>query len=228
MIENATTFYIRTNYIAPNDEYGCYDRTFHVETDQQRKAREMFSIDQPGPEWPIPETIELAFQPTRLIESSILDFDNDKGVPGVKFAFFGSRYNVETITTDQQGRWQARLLPGRHRVQIWNEIVMLTNSEGFVVSPDANQVPPLQAHGFCDLKGKLVDEQGRPIVGIISADLQKRVGNRGFPMRQAVITDAQGNFVLRHIFRHAEVKLTAATLDKSKATAKTCRHSIGR
>lgn len=119
---------------------------------------------------------DLTLVPGVLVEGRVVEKGTDKGIPNVSVLSQGKHNPTDTWnlgspqTTDRDGRWAMRLLPGEAKLLIqsnYGRLRALTNTPVSITVPEAKrfQVAPLEVKPAPIIAARVVDEAGKPLVG---------------------------------------------------------------
>ncbi|WP_442483698.1 hypothetical protein [Aeoliella sp. SH292] len=133
-------------------------------------------------------TLNVPYSPTAIVRGQVVARGADKPVGGAfVIVSHGTWRQSESVTTDEEGKFEARVLPGRVRQQL---VSMPKQFESWIRVPGSNEMvevaldsspvelPPLELRQAQFVEGQLVDAEGEPVVeGIIGAmDGEMQVG----------------------------------------------------
>ncbi len=156
--------------------------------------------------------VTLVAHPTGSIRGRVLESHADYGVPGVRveaFALDADRL-VATATTDQAGYYHLKgLVEGGYRLAVPGTPAQVFRSEEApeVTVVEGNQAPGITFRGVegTELWGRVVDAYGEGV-----AEVNVYLNRVAYPgATSGVVTDADGQFVLRGVHGAEQVTIRA-------------------
>ncbi len=157
------------------------------------------------------------------VEGSVREHESGKPVAGVKVNLFrlSQGRGNDDLVTDAEGRFSLYLLPGKVRVSLtWHELpdryyYAPDNAHwadyDLAVGEDQHTLAPLKVWPATVIKGNVVDEAGKPVVGVgvVGSGTASRFGSN--PIPGSTLSDNHGAFELGHMPFDSTVKLGGST-----------------
>ena len=170
------------------------------------------------------EAVEIKVGRAVRVEGSVVEEPGGAPVPGVTIdmdSLTHSNGRVNRLVTDAQGRFSTLLLPGQARFSFWTHAMPKTHflpphtphwadfqvQEGI----DRQTFAPPRLRRAVQVRGRVVDEAGRPAAGVYVVDSWTSAEYGRNPNSNRVETDGRGEFVMGNIAPKSEVKLSASS-----------------
>jgi hypothetical protein len=170
------------------------------------------------------EAVEIKVVRAVRVEGTVVEEPGGAPIPGVTIdldSLTHSRRRVNWIVTDAQGRFSTLVLPGQARFSFWLHGIPKTHflpphtphwadlqvQEG----ADRQTFAPPRLRRAVQVRGRVVDEAGKPAAGVNVAGSWTSAEHGNNPNSIPVKTDARGEFVLGNIAPKSEVKLSASS-----------------
>jgi hypothetical protein len=143
--------------------------------------------------------LTIALEEPVVVRGTIRTDDTDEPIPGAEIHVgYGSALQGEFVVSDAEGHYEARVLPGPVHTQVVARSKEFSNYEQ-TDSPWENKIevpsqatpfdlPPIQLISTIPLKGKIIDQDGRPVATVRINGLK---GNRRYAF---ATTNEMGEF----------------------------------